>query len=404
MTTIGPFSLGTPVASAVAYEINGKPAHPRCIKFPNKWEVLCDPSSNTLVAKTTNIFNREETILNGYSAVQQALDIISANFHENLRIKSHNENYIVIFRDGEKKIIQVNAEINLCVDISVQVERIGTDGKLISTKKKELPQWHHTFRFYRLAESSDDIFDAYRNLFLAFELLLSEFFSPEQGEGEEAWLRRALNAASKEVDLTQFVPNGHRKPSSYIVGTQYTDTRCRLFHAKLSKLDRYKLLLPHEEIAPDLLKKRYIDLAYIWRSLAKTYLGLEGKHGGFSYQGFKILMDGILQDAKCYHSSELAPPDGQDITFNSEKMAAVKFKCNFYESEIEPGIVRLSAYTYPSSQELVNHIGILAPSDQGENLIATACNYNNIIVRDVDKFEFIARISLINRWEPGKNF
>jgi hypothetical protein len=36
-----------------------------------------------------------------------------------------------------------------------------------------MPEHHIGFRFFRLAQVTDDLYDAYRNMYLAFEVLLS---------------------------------------------------------------------------------------------------------------------------------------------------------------------------------------------------------------------------------------
>jgi hypothetical protein len=47
---------------------------------------------------------------------------------------------------------------------------------------------HPALRFYRLSQASDDLFDAYRNAYLAFECLISGESAKSKGESELQWL------------------------------------------------------------------------------------------------------------------------------------------------------------------------------------------------------------------------
>src|SRR5664279_4158410 len=62
--------------------------------------------------------------------------------------------------------------------------------------------WHESFRYYRLSQTTDDLFDAYRNVYLALESVLSTI-SPQKvnaatgriAEQEGQWFERALTDA-----------------------------------------------------------------------------------------------------------------------------------------------------------------------------------------------------------------
>ena len=62
--------------------------------------------------------------------------------------------------------------------------------------------WHESMRYFRISQITTDMFDAFRNLYLALESLLSHIAPvrlrpngrPDEGEGQ--WAKRALQAAS----------------------------------------------------------------------------------------------------------------------------------------------------------------------------------------------------------------
>ncbi len=94
-----------------------------------------------------------------------------------------------------------------------------------------VPSHHIGFRYYRLAQTCDDLFDSFRNMYLAFELLLSSSY-PKVKEQEIQWLRRALTSSDSDLRLAQLVPRGTGDPVAYVIQTVYENARLPLFHAK----------------------------------------------------------------------------------------------------------------------------------------------------------------------------
>jgi hypothetical protein len=77
---------------------------------------------------------------------------------------------------------------------------------------------------------SDDIFDAFRNMYLAFELLLSAKY-PKGKEREIEWLQVSLAAAAADLNLANLTPAGV-DPVIHITDRVYSNARLPLFHAK----------------------------------------------------------------------------------------------------------------------------------------------------------------------------
>ena len=100
--------------------------------------------------------------------------------------------------------------------------------------KPVIPKHHLGFRFYRLSQASDDLYDAYRNMYLAFESLLSSQYPKPKGR-EIDWLRRSLASASNDLSLSNLAPNTASDPVAYILNTVYEGARLPLFHAKDGK-------------------------------------------------------------------------------------------------------------------------------------------------------------------------
>jgi hypothetical protein len=92
-----------------------------------------------------------------------------------------------------------------------------------------LPIPHHpALRFYRLSQLSEDLFDSFRNAYLALECIISEVSLKKPSEPEVKWLTRVLTGP-----LAQVVPGGLTVDT---VEKIYKFGRLPLFHAKTGKL------------------------------------------------------------------------------------------------------------------------------------------------------------------------
>lgn len=103
--------------------------------------------------------------------------------------------------------------------------------------------WMPAFRFYRLSQSTLDLFDAFRNLYLSLEALLDHFWPKTSGEQEKQWLDRALVQAGTRVNFSQLAMPDAGDPIREIAGRIY-NVRIHLFHAKTGRT-----LIPDEAVS-----------------------------------------------------------------------------------------------------------------------------------------------------------
>lgn len=104
----------------------------------------------------------------------------------------------------------------------------GVSGHSNSTIPDTLPAHHPSFRFYRLSQLSEDLFDAYRNAYLALEYIVSDVSPKGPSESEANWLKRVLNGP-----LANCLPGGLDVEAA--VDDLYNNARLPLFHAKAGK-------------------------------------------------------------------------------------------------------------------------------------------------------------------------
>lgn len=141
--------------------------------------------------------------------------------------------------------------------------------------------WHQSMRYFRLSQTTTDLFDAFRNLYLALESILDKLepfkLKPNgrPAEGEGVWLRRALGAAERRLlqHNSALKLGRYLNPSSQMTGHQaidgimgdlYERVRTNVFHAKNSRPVAVPQHEPDRAVVADALHRYarlYFDLA-----------------------------------------------------------------------------------------------------------------------------------------------
>lgn len=155
--------------------------------------------------------------------VQEALDIRAATHREALSTYrgDHECAFWFLTQNGYTLVIVdvVHSRWNMNATLSV-----GTDAITPPQSPPSVP-YHPALRFYRLSQISDDLFDAFRNAYLALECIVSDVSPINANEKEAVWLKRVLNGP-----LSSTIPGGLNIDAT--VDAIYKHGRLPLFHAK----------------------------------------------------------------------------------------------------------------------------------------------------------------------------
>ena len=150
--------------------------------------------------------------------------------------------------------------------------------------------WHESMRYFRMSQTTTDLFDAFRNLYLALESILSTIAPVRLGprgrpaEGESAWTRRALGEAAHVLQAHNSGLTFDRylgtpstgDPVSAVFDNLYRGVRSSVFHAKNGRV--FALTQNHldrEQIADAL--ERYVIL---YTDLVEPVLGVRFLRSG----------------------------------------------------------------------------------------------------------------------------
>src|ERR1035438_2591717 len=145
-------------------------------------------------------------------------------------------------------------------------------------------------RYFRLSQTTQDLFDAYRNLYLAVESLLSKIVPPipsgsGKAEPEGRWLRRALEVIHPSIiDFAAYLLHSSSDPVSDIFDDLYVDTRTKLFH---SKPDRNNLL-PHAADGREAVLESFQRLGRFYCDMMHEEFGIRRPTSGISDYAFKF--------------------------------------------------------------------------------------------------------------------
>lgn len=171
------------------------------------------------------LMSQEEAKNEAWRVLQEALDVLAAQRRVTLQTSEGDCTYLVWVEDGAgyELVFVDTADASWSVSMTMSVEGSGT---AVSAPSLLPPPRHPALRFYRLAHASTDLFDAFRNAYLALECLVSEASPKGANESELNWLKRVLVGP-----LSVGLPLGVVDPG--IIDDIYRDGRLPTFHAKM---------------------------------------------------------------------------------------------------------------------------------------------------------------------------
>jgi hypothetical protein len=206
------------------------------------------------------------------------------------------------------------------------------------------PMIDDTYRFIRMCRTSDDLYDSYRNLFLAFECLLSDIRPPQRvarrrcfglrrpgpngpWEPDKRWFMDALSKAGKLVSLASLTPPEIQKNhEKWVYKHMYQAERCALMHAKRGRDEEY--LLPQGGVNRDQLIDSLARLSSYIRKLidAHPHLGVRYRGGYLTDAARRLGAQAVVGGHVVVVSDDAGPVNPQGVNPISEAAAIVKLQ------------------------------------------------------------------------------
>lgn len=346
MAAIGCLHLGgTPdddgqlFPTAVACKLRQPIETPMKWAFEDGWEVESLTNGQYICARHLREMGADEAHELGVAALNKALDLSSVQANQHSALATPGDDFITLYKNSTRQslLLATTTERNMSVSCKTTITR--ADGTIERPATPPGPVWNRAFRYYRLSQLAADPYDAYRNLYLAFETLMEQLFPRIQNEREGAWVRRCFATLHRQHGLEAFVPVGHRAPSEYLFGTLYESIRCNLFHSSSAKT-----ILPYYETDSSKLLSAYQTLLNVWRTVSARHLRTNMCGSVITYQGFAGMMALAYQGSLAFKvTADDSSPTVQDTTTSPRGELEYALEEVSYAGEAEPGIVRINA-------------------------------------------------------------
>lgn len=364
------------------------------------WQVELTKGSTDIVARTSLAVSYDELQNIGFAVIQEALDIISVKGMSSFTLSDPARSNIGVYQKDGRSILFSYSLFDLAMGMQVEITQTDAEGNEIKPPPLPEPVWNESFRYYRLSQASRDLFEAYKNLFLAFEALLNAIFPKKKSEGEVAWLKRCLSALNKNSSLAHYTPTGVEDPIEYIINSQYKNTRCRLQHAKFPAAS-----LPHSTLTPSEVQQAYEELIRIWRHIAGIYFNTSTYGGVITYAGFASLMKNAFNDgASIHYTTDNSPPQNEDTQVSPSGHPTYEFTKSKYLGQIKPGVVRTIACEAITKQKKYETPIHRICTRTSSTLMGVTYIKSGLMVLGVDEWQCIHDIRLINISQPKIEF
>lgn len=388
--------------SGAALLLDEAPSENETVQVDQDWEVELEEGNQYVVARSPQDLDTDTVLSPAHGAIQKALDLLSFQNEGDFICRDVDEDRIIWWRDGQSQHLRAINISGLGVATSTAVVKTSGSGQQ-STPTPPQPNWHECLRYFRLAQKTDDLFDAYRNIYLALEMILSQRDSQKSGEGERAWFERALKNAHNQLSLDKFAPN-QQKVIDSIVQQQYHDTRVKLFHSKQGR----SKLLPHNDQHRKHVHEALDNLSSMTVHIMKNTLNIQRNSGVMTYQGFDFMMSWIQNDQniEAKISDDDSPLDKSETLRSPAWQGSIGLSTSYSAKFSEPGLKCVLAEEPVSNigQNSVRRIGLT--KDQGNNfeLFAYGRLEEDLKLDNINQFEAQFGIELRNRNTVRKHF
>lgn len=358
-------------------------------------EVEISVDNPYIVSRVKGTKSFSETFDLAHEACQKGLDLISIKGIADLSIRNAVNEYLIWWRENSIQVLRIvfTNELRITTKGNIQLIEFDKDGKEKPPTSTSSAIYNESLRYFRLSQITNDLFDAYRNMYLAFELLISSKYPKKQKERE--WLENALKEINQNLPLSPIFKPKSPDVIKEIVDELYEGIRCRLFHAKANKPS----LLPHRLKDKKRVSEGLNKLTRLVLFLGKNWLNITRGSGGLTYHGFNMATSWMKLNPEILFSKSNAKLRKNETLDDPAYKSAVYIPARFIPELSEPGYNAVLGVISSAGLQSLNKVarfglkvkGILYYVNKLESLLA--CDH-------IDRIEVQIGIQLINLREP----
>ena len=306
--------------------------------------------------------------------------LASSHGEKSTDIKKNKTRYICVQRTGKNGKYKVTIrELDYMETSShVTVSVMDKDGNFKEERSVLKKDWNSAYRYYRLAENSTNAYDAYHWMYLTLERVLNDRVPKEFGEEEGKWLKKALETVAQECDWYKDLYE-ERNYLDCFLKEQYTDVRCKLFHAKEN------VCLPNEWPTQYLVYQTLNKLEKVCQRLMKYYYKCRIESGGLTEAGFYFCGCRPIEKSTGFLSME-------KVSVDAEKLGdAIYLEQDDEKTKLEDGVftVTYEGILEADKKICVKDFGICA----GNNPLVVG-NFKGfeLLLENVSRVEYVYRL------------
>lgn len=366
----------SPRAGGAVLYLARSPRQDAVVRLPSDVEVEVRAGMPALVVRGIDAQSYERVLELALDQANQGLDVLAMRGIGAFALADHDVKHVVLWSDGSRRMLRIWSVTTLSMHLAGTVTVVGA-----APSPPSVARWDESFRYFRHSQATDDLFDAFRNLYLALESVLSEIApvsvkppsrlarviafirgqaATARTEGENVWLRRALAAAHLRVPLMPFTAaKSTSANAAKKLARELREVRNGVFHAKRG----VPLHVPYGADAKKAVGDALGRLGRLYVALAGNVFGVQFGTGGFTLAGFQAMLKGVspqtlhLSDDPSPFASDdqvVNPAGGKtmplhtrhDATFDAPFFAAVRGEATGQNVTANIGVIRRVATTF----------------------------------------------------------
>jgi len=360
------------------------------------WTIEVRAGSQIVVARGEGGATYEDARDNALAAANKGLDLLCLRGATPMAIRHAETEHLVWWSEGSQSVIRLLSVSTVTLHVGKVTVKGGTP------VVPPPPEWHESARYFRLSQLTDDLFDSFRNAYLALESIF-DHLAPQRTapsfEREGDWFRRALAEAGTIVNLAGHAPKGVPDPVKALYDELYLSTRNLVFHAKSTRAYH----LPHSSPERRAIEETTRRAAYLYMALAERVIHLRPPGSGWFAGTWRMAVDDLAPRLGIAVTNDPAPFSADDTGINPRGGAVVELgvsRAPNYDRPFEHAFLGVSQGAEIARLREVTRVCSTVDGEPHSAGVPEGA----FLVSDVDRFEALVVLRARNAYQPKRDF
>ena len=333
-----------------------------------------------------------------FENIHDGLTAIAAQGSAHLEIHKAFEECLLWWRDGSKQILRVSSIMPFGITMRATLEVRNAQGNVKPPDPTPPPLVHESLNHFRRSQATEALFESFREMYLAFESLLSWRIPKKSREHDVDWLKRALSDADHHLGLSsKRLPQWTDLPSEFYRDI-YVAARCGVFHSK----DARQNLYPHRIADRELVASALERLGQIVILLFREWLNVQISTGGLYPAGFDLGTKWLTESTEIIVSSGNFPLQSDETLESPAYQGAATFPGHVAVDESGPGF-RIVVGSISANELMIGPVRRCALKHL-DNLVLGHRLEDDLTLEGVDSFQVALGFRLANLTAPKSYF